>query len=126
MYARTSFRGANVQNWKKEGVFGHIDKFEKDMTRQIKKNACKNMYLGSFFILEKYVLRVCFESPFTRMISNMKYKCPPPKKICPVLSMTLQECSSILYNLVIALLNAGNHIIPANSNHNQIKYCCKG
>ena len=30
------------------------------------------------FIPEKYVfIRVCFESPFTRMISNLKYKWPP-------------------------------------------------
>ena len=44
---------------------------------QIKKNTCKNTYLGSIFIHEKYVFRVCFESPFTRMISSLKYKWPP-------------------------------------------------
>ena len=48
--------------------------FGKDMTDKLKKNACKNAYLGSIFIPEKYVFRVCFESPFTRMISNLKYK----------------------------------------------------
>ena len=37
------------------------------------------MYLGSIFIPEKYVFRVCFESPFMRMISSLKYKCPPPQ-----------------------------------------------
>ena len=26
---------------------------------------------------EKNVYRVCFESPFTRMVSSLKYKCPP-------------------------------------------------
>ena len=26
---------------------------------------------------EKYVFRVCFESPFMRMISSLKYKWPP-------------------------------------------------
>ena len=51
--------------------------FGKDMTDKIKKNACKNAYLGSIFIPEKYVFRVCSESPFTRMISNLKYKWPP-------------------------------------------------
>ena len=80
MYARTSFRGAkNVQNWKKGYVFGHIDKFWNGHDAQIEKNACKNAYLGYIFIFipEKYVFRVCFESPFTRMISSLKYKWPP-------------------------------------------------
>ena len=68
-----------MQNWGKKGcVFGHSEKFCKGHDEQIKKNACKNMYLGSIFIPEKYVFRVCFESPFMRMISRLKYKCPPP------------------------------------------------
>ena len=50
--------------------------FGKDMTDNLRKNACKNSYLGSIFIPEKYV-RVCFESLFTRMISSLKFKCPP-------------------------------------------------
>ena len=29
---------------------GHVDKFWKEHDRQIKKNACKNAYLGAFFI----------------------------------------------------------------------------
>ena len=44
----------------KRCVFGHNDKFWKGQTRQIKKNACKNAYLGSIFIPEKYVIRVLF------------------------------------------------------------------
>ena len=40
----------NVQNWKKGYVFGHIDKFRKGHDGQIKKNTCKNEYLGSIFI----------------------------------------------------------------------------
>ena len=44
---------------------------------KLKKNACKNAYSGSVFIPEKYVFRVCFKSPFTRMISSLKYTCPP-------------------------------------------------
>ena len=39
-------------------VFGHIDKFWKGHGGQIKKNACKNAYLGSIFIPEKYVFRM--------------------------------------------------------------------
>ena len=74
MYARTSFRGAKME---KRVCFWSYDEFWKDMTDKLKKNTCKNAYLGSIFIPEKYVFRVCFESPFTRMISNPKYKWPP-------------------------------------------------
>ena len=78
MYARTLFRGVKTCKIGKKGcVFGHIDKFWKGHNGQIKKNACKNMYLGSIFIRQKYMFRVCFESPFTRMISSLKYKWPP-------------------------------------------------
>ena len=66
-----------MQHRKKGYVFGHIDKFWKGHDPQIKKNACKNVYLRSIFIPEKYVFRVCFEGPFTRMISSLKYKWPP-------------------------------------------------
>ena len=81
-YARTSctvFRGAktNKTRKKKRCAFGHIDKLWKGHDGQIKKNTCKNTYLGSIFIPEKHMFRVCFESPFTRMISSLKYKCPP-------------------------------------------------
>ena len=62
---------------KKGCVFGHIDKFGKGHNGKIKKSARKNMYLGSIFIPEKYVFRVCFESPFTSMISSLKCKWPP-------------------------------------------------
>ena len=75
----------NVQNGKKRCDFGYIDKFWNGHDGQIKKNA----YLGSIFTPEKYVFRECFGSPFTRIISSLKYKCPqgtlptplaPPKK----------------------------------------------
>ena len=87
MYSHTSFRGAKTCKIGKKGcVFGHIDKFWKGHNEQNKKNACKNAYLGSIFIPEKYMFRVCFESPFTRMTSSLKCKCPPPgippTKIC--------------------------------------------
>ena len=67
LYARTLFRGAKTCKIGKKGcVFGHIDKFWKEHDRQIKKNACKNAYLGSIFIPEKYMIRVLFVSPWTR------------------------------------------------------------
>ena len=61
----------------KKGVFLVIDKFWKGRDEQIEKNACRNAYLRSIFMPEKYVFRVCFESPNTRMISSLKYKWPP-------------------------------------------------
>ena len=77
-YARTLFRGAKMcRIGEKRYVFGHIDIFWKGHDGQIKKNTCKNVYLGSIFIPEKYVFRVCFESSITRMISSLKYKWPP-------------------------------------------------
>ena len=65
-----------MQNWKIGCVFGHSGKLWKGHDGQIKENACKNTYLGFIFILGKYMFRVCFESPFTKMISSLKYKCP--------------------------------------------------
>ena len=84
VYACTSFRGAKTcKIWKKWCVFGHSDKFWKGHDGQIEKNTCKNAYLGSIFIPEKYVFRVCFESPFTRMISSLKYNWLPSwVKLC--------------------------------------------
>ena len=40
----------------------------------------KRVFRVAIFIPEKYVFRVCFESPFTRMISNLNNKCPPTEK----------------------------------------------
>ena len=61
MYTRTSFRGAKMCKIGKKGVFLVLaTNFGKDMTDN--KNACTNAYLGSTFIPEKYVFRVCFES----------------------------------------------------------------
>ena len=47
-------------------VFGHSDKFWKGHDGQINKDACTNACLGSTFKPEKYVFKVCFESPFTK------------------------------------------------------------
>ena len=78
MYARTSFRGAKTCKIGKKGcVFGHIDKFWKGHDRQIKKNACKNAYLGSIFIPEKYVIRVLFVSPWTSLIPPLAIRVAP-------------------------------------------------
>ena len=63
---------------KKGCVFGPIDKFWKGHDRQIKKNACKNAYLGSIFIPEKYVIRVLFVSPWTSLIPLLPFECPTP------------------------------------------------
>ena len=64
-----------MQNWEKGCVSGHIDKFWKGHDGQIKKNACKNEYLGSIFIPEKYVIRVLFVCPWMGLLP---FECPPP------------------------------------------------
>ena len=89
MYARTSFRGAKTCKIGKKGMFFVIlTNFGMD----IKKNACKNAYFGSIFIPEKYVFRVCFESPFTQMISSQKYKCPPPPRMRQLGRVAVKHC----------------------------------
>ena len=75
----TSFRGAKtckIGGGEMVCFWSYWQILERTCT-QTKENICKNAYLGSIFIPEKYVFRVCFESPFTRMISSLKYKCPP-------------------------------------------------
>ena len=50
MYVSTLFRGAKTYKIGKKGcVFCHIDIFWKGHDGKIKKNACKNAYLGSIF-----------------------------------------------------------------------------
>ena len=51
------------------------------MTGKLRKNACKNAYLGSIFIPEKYVIRVLFVSPWTSLIPPLPFECPPDP--CP-------------------------------------------
>ena len=46
------------------------------MTGKLRKNACKNAYLGSIFIPEKYVIRVLFVSPWTSLIPPLPFECP--------------------------------------------------
>ena len=55
----------------KRVCFGHRDKFWKGHDEQIKKNACKNAYLRSIFIPEKYVIRVLFVCPWTSLIPRL-------------------------------------------------------
>ena len=79
LYARTSFRGAKTCKIGEKGVFFcHIDKFWKGHDGQIKKNACKNAYLGSIFIPEKYVIRVLFVCPWTSLIPPLAIRVAPP------------------------------------------------
>ena len=54
-------------------------------------------YLESFFTPGKYLLRVCFENPFTRMISSLKYKCPLPWE--PFGCMKQFICSCLLLHV---------------------------
>ena len=78
LYTRTSLRDTKTCKIGKKGcVFGHIDKFWKEHDRQI-KNACKNVYLGSIFIPEKYVIRVLFVSPWTSLINPLAIWVAPP------------------------------------------------
>ena len=61
----------------KKGVFlAILTSLGKEMTDKLRKTHAKTC-IGFIFIPEKYVFRVCFESPFTRMISSLKYKWPP-------------------------------------------------
>ena len=78
MYARTSFRDAKTCKIRKKGMFLVIlTNFDKDMNTQIKKNAYKNTYLGSIFIPEKYMFRVCFECSFDEDDIQPEIQVPP-------------------------------------------------
>ena len=82
MYASTLERvhRLEVQKHQKMGyVFSDGNKFcKKDGGNKLRKKTCKIMYLGSIFKSGKYMFRMGFDSPFRRMISNLKYKCPTP------------------------------------------------
>ena len=78
MYAQTSLRGAKTCEIGKKGVcLVTLTNFGKD-DRQFKKNACKNLYLGSIFIPGKYMFRVCFESPFNEDEIQPEIQVPHP------------------------------------------------
>ena len=74
MYARTSCKGANTCRIGKKGyVFGHIDKFWKGHDIQIEKNACKNAYLGSIFVPEKYKVLGIFLSYDEKLAISLNF-----------------------------------------------------
>ena len=82
LYARTSFRGAKTcKIGKKVCFWSDMDKFWKEHDRQINKNACKNAYLGSIFIPEKYVIRLLFVSPWMSLIPPLAIRVPPPRYV---------------------------------------------
>ena len=95
MYARTSFRGAKTCKIGKKGMFLVIWQIlGKDMTDKIKKNACKNAYLGSIFIPEKYVFRVCSEILLRRWYPTWNTSGPPGSSVSlPQLLAALGEWS---------------------------------
>ena len=78
-----------MQNWKKGCVFGHSDKFWKGHDGEIKKNACKNVYLGSIFIPKNtclgYVLKVLLQG---YPASNTS---PPPRAVQSKISIFWQK-----------------------------------
>ena len=75
-----------MQNWKKRCVFGHSDKFWKEHDGQIKKkNACKNVYLGSIFLYLKNmclgcVLKVILWGWYPAWNTSAPPPPPPPMK----------------------------------------------
>ena len=74
---RTLFRGAKTSKLDKKGVFLAMVIYFGRKWQKFKKKTCKNAYLRSNFMPEEYMFMVCFESPFTRMLSNLKYKWHP-------------------------------------------------
>ena len=62
--------------------------------RQIKKNACKNVYLGSIFIPEKYMIRVLFVSPWTSLIPPLAIRVAP-RAASHMLSIQFQVCGDV-------------------------------
>ena len=105
-----------MQNWKKGCVFLSYWQIFKGHDGQIKKNACKNAYLGSIFIPGKYVFRVCFENHFTRMISSLKYKWPPG------ISVTVSKYSDRLA-LFITIFYISNWLLNTKSNPSLLFVC---
>ena len=78
VYARTLFRGAkNMQNWKKDVFLVILTNFGKDMMDKWRKHA-KNAYLGSSFIPDKCMFRVCFESHEDDIQPEIQVVPPPP------------------------------------------------
>ena len=67
------------------------------MMDKLKKCMQKHIF-RVYFHTWKYVFRVCFKSPFTRMISSLKYKCPPTTTSTWNCSLRL-HCHSLVNNM---------------------------
>ena len=74
MYARTSFRGAKLG--KRYVFWSYWQILKRTWHTNEEKRMQKCILVGANFIPEKYMF---FENHFTRMISSLKYKCPPPR-----------------------------------------------
>ena len=116
-----------MQNWKKGCVFGQIDKFWKGHDGQIKKNACKNAYLRSIFIPEKYVIRVLFVCLWMSLIPPLAIQVAPPgSRALPLshtclhwthhysveLSIHCNKLSWVSYKFEATLQNLPCHAMP--------------
>ena len=67
----------NAQYWGKACVFWSWLQIVKKRWRKMNNNkTCKNAHLWSVFTPVKYVLRVCFESSFSKTIDSLKHKWP--------------------------------------------------
>ena len=80
MYVHTLLRDAKMFKTRKKAVFlaMFIIFFKKKKDGGHLRASMQKVKQGSIFMAGKYMFRVCFENPFTRMISNLKYKWPPP------------------------------------------------
>ena len=95
LYACTSLRGAKTCKIGKKSVIWSYRQFWKGHDGQIKKNACKNAYLGSIFIHEKYVIRVLFVCPWTSLIPPLAIRVALLRLLVCYL-MNLTKCRPIV------------------------------
>ena len=73
-----SFRDAKICKIGKKDVFlVTLTNFGKDLTDTLRKMHAKTHISGLFSYLKNMCFRVCFENPFMRMISSLKYRWPP-------------------------------------------------
>ena len=68
MYVRTSLRVQKCSKLEKRGCFLSCSQILERTWHKIFLKACQNAYLESIFMPGKYMLRACYEIPFTRMI----------------------------------------------------------
>ena len=87
MYVRTSFRGVKTGKMGGGVFLAMVSNFGEDVTDTFSKSTQKRVFIGSVFMPGKYVLCVCFKSPFTRMISSLKYTSAPPPGFVAILTV---------------------------------------